>query len=97
MSDAGSSSVNNEPEVNDAEWTRWSQIKESVENELEQRRWKKALQQVVNNMDNRQIDPALRGVIIQENWTDSRCRTLSIAPQTRFGCGTDVGTLDCFS
>ena len=74
VSDAGSSSVNDDPELNEAEWIRWNLIKESVENEVNQRRWKRFLYEAVNNMDNTQIDPALRGVIIQENWTDTRCR-----------------------
>ena len=75
ISDAGSSSVNDDPEVNEAEWIRWNQIKESVENEVNQRRWKRFLREVVGDDENMQIDSALRGVIIQENWTDTRCRT----------------------
>ena len=75
ISDAGSSSVNDDPEVNEAEWIRWNQIKESVENEVHQRRWKRILREVVGDDENTQIDSALRGVIIQENWTDTRCRT----------------------
>lgn len=70
--DAGSSSVNDDPEVTHDEWRRWYQINESVENERGPREWKRTLQEVVKNYGNPTIDGNLRGVIIREDWTDSR-------------------------
>ena len=74
VSDAGSSSVNDDPDVTHDEWRRWYQIKESVENERSQREWKRTLQDVVKNYSNHMIDGNLRGEIIREDWTDSRCK-----------------------
>ena len=74
VSDAGSSSVNDDPDVTPDEWRRWYQIKESVENERSQREWKRTLQDVVKNYSNHMIDGNLRGEIIREDWTDSRCK-----------------------
>ena len=73
--DAGSSSVNDDPEVSPEDWERWSQIKESGENERGQRKWKKIMHEVVQNYQHPMIDSAMRGAMIQENWTDTRCKS----------------------
>ena len=75
VSDHGSSSANDDAEVTAEELNKWNQIKESVQNEREQRKWRKMLQEDMNDYRNKSIDSVLRGVIIQENWTDSRRKT----------------------
>ena len=73
--DAGSSSVNDDPDVSPEEWERRSQINQSVENERGQRKWKRILHEVVKDYQRPMIDSALRGMMIREGWTDTRCKS----------------------
>ena len=58
---AGSSTVNDDSELDEHEWERWRRTKELVEKEEGQAEWRK-IQAVAKNYDDKSVDRFTRGI-----------------------------------
>ena len=77
---AGSSSVNEESDLDDNEWARWQQTKTSVQEEPSQQFWMRRLAKA-KDFRNKEIAIHTRTMIVNEDFTNSRIRRFKEAHQ----------------
>eukprot|EP00913_Durusdinium_trenchii_P002397 g2213.t1 len=71
--DAGSSTVNDDTDLDDEEWARWQRIKAAVIEEPSQHFWRRRLEKA-RDFRNKEVDIHTRTIVVNEDFTNSRIR-----------------------